>query len=162
MHRKGSTMSHDNPTLVPHAPQASRQAILFGIAAAGVAAGPAVALPALGAVTVPASETAPSGLVPAVAAIPEVDPVHSAIEIYKRQLAEFNRLDGVLDKLARSEEEAAAERLAKLRPTTPAGAGALVAYVCSDIGEDIDVDWHLVALTTAADALATIDGRARS
>jgi hypothetical protein len=33
-------MSHDKSTLVPHAPQASRRSILFGIAAAGVAAGP--------------------------------------------------------------------------------------------------------------------------
>jgi hypothetical protein len=61
-------MSHDKSTLVPTAPT-SRRAILFGIAAAGVAAGPAVASPLLGAVAVPAAETAPSALAPAVATV---------------------------------------------------------------------------------------------
>jgi hypothetical protein len=59
---------------------------------------------------------------------------------------------------AKAAELAAAERLAATKPTTPAGASALVAYVTADIGEDIDIDWHRAALHTVAEALNTFTG----
>ncbi len=55
------------PPLVPAASPSSRRTILFGLAAAGVGAAPAVALPLLEAPAVPLAETAASGLAPAVA-----------------------------------------------------------------------------------------------
>jgi hypothetical protein len=54
---------------------------------------------------------------------------------------------------AKVAQRTAAERLAITRPTTPAGAGALIDYVRADIGDGIYVDWHLVALHTVGEAL---------
>jgi hypothetical protein len=46
--------------------------------------------------------------------------------------------------------------MAKIKPCTPAGAGALVAYIRADMENDIGdgPEWHLSALSTAAAALA--------
>jgi len=44
-------------------------------------------------------------------------------------------------------------RLATIKPTTPAGAGALVAYA-ADYLERFSEEWALIALQSAADALA--------
>jgi hypothetical protein len=52
-------------------------------------------------------------------------------------------------------DDEAAMRLARTKPTTPAGAGALIQYVCrDDVGE---ADWHEVALNTVAEALVSIE-----
>jgi hypothetical protein len=47
----------------------------------------------------------------------------------------------------------AAMRLAKMKPTTVAGAGALLDYTRRDL-EDGEVEWHMVALRTVASSLA--------
>jgi hypothetical protein len=55
---------------------------------------------------------------------------------------------------AEDAEYEAAKRTARIKPTTPAGAGSLIEYFCSDdIGQ---ADWHEVALKTAAAALMTM------
>ena len=51
-------------------------------------------------------------------------------------------------------EAAAAMRMAKMKSTSPAGAGALVAYVRADI--EGECEWHLIALATTADTLASM------
>jgi hypothetical protein len=57
---------------------------------------------------------------------------------------------------ALSAEQCAALQLAKTRPTTPAGAGALLAYVKNIMLEIGDMDWHPTALDTIIGALATM------
>jgi hypothetical protein len=49
-------------------------------------------------------------------------------------------------------ERKASFRLAKLRPQTPAGAAALLAYVKADMNVSPD-DWHEIAIETVANAL---------
>jgi hypothetical protein len=53
---------------------------------------------------------------------------------------------------ARQAKDASETALATTKPTTPAGAAALISYVLEDM-EDYDCEWHQVALATAADAL---------
>jgi hypothetical protein len=56
---------------------------------------------------------------------------------------------------ALSAEIAAGINMAKIKPRTPAGAGALVAYIRADMENDGNgPEWHLSALSTAAAALA--------
>jgi hypothetical protein len=50
--------------------------------------------------------------------------------------------------------KAHAIRMAKMKPRTPAGAGALVAYVRTDA--DTEIEWHMIALDTVAAALASM------
>ena len=47
-------------------------------------------------------------------------------------------------------------RMARTKPTTPAGAGALIAYTRRDIIEG-EVDWQMVALKTVAAALVRME-----
>ena len=47
----------------------------------------------------------------------------------------------------------ASYELAETKPTTTAGAAALVAYICAEM-EKGETDWHARALKTAAEALA--------
>lgn len=48
---------------------------------------------------------------------------------------------------ANEAEQRAAERMAKTKPTTPAGAAAMLAYVKTDM-EGGDIDWHDTAIAT--------------
>jgi hypothetical protein len=57
---------------------------------------------------------------------------------------------------ANAAERRAAMRMARTKPTTPAGAAAMIAYTRRDIMEG-KVDWQMVALKTAAAALARIE-----
>lgn len=108
------------------------------------------------------------------------DPVFAAIEAHRKLLKECDQLYGDLDEVeigrakkkrmrhsaaelaslqtkyerTRRAETAAGMRMAKTKPTTPAGAGALVAYVRADLEIGVGPEWHLVALATAAKALA--------
>ncbi len=54
---------------------------------------------------------------------------------------------------ASAAQRKAASQLAKTKPTTAAGAGALIAYVNRDIGEDHCCSWHGGALKNAAATL---------
>jgi hypothetical protein len=56
-------------------------------------------------------------------------------------------------------EYRAKRHLARTKPTTPAGAGALVAYIQRDL-EDALEDWHWVALKTVAASLARMNREA--
>jgi hypothetical protein len=60
---------------------------------------------------------------------------------------------------ARSNEDRAAMRMARVKPTTPAGAGAMVDHVRRDIKDDLNQNWQKIALKTAADALKQECGR---
>jgi hypothetical protein len=51
-------------------------------------------------------------------------------------------------------ERRAAMRMARTRPTTPAGAGAVITYARRDIEVGLGPRWPMVALKTAASALA--------
>jgi hypothetical protein len=61
------------------------------------------------------------------------------------------------DERADADERRAAMRMARTKPTTPAGAAALVAYIRRDIEVGLGPDWPIVALKTAASALARMD-----
>jgi hypothetical protein len=54
-------------------------------------------------------------------------------------------------------ERRAAMRMARTRPTTPAGAGAVITYARRDIEVGLGPDWPIVALKTAASALARME-----
>jgi hypothetical protein len=57
-------------------------------------------------------------------------------------------------------EDRAKRHLARTKPTTPAGAGALVAYIQRDL-EDVALEgWHSAALKTIAAALAQMNREA--
>ena len=57
-------------------------------------------------------------------------------------------------------QERATMRMARTKPTTPAGAAALVSYVRRDL-EDVELEgWHSTALKTVATALARMSGEA--
>jgi hypothetical protein len=57
-------------------------------------------------------------------------------------------------------EDRAKRHLARTKPTTPAGAGALVAYIQRDL-EDVELeDWHSAALKTVAVSLARMNREA--
>ena len=49
--------------------------------------------------------------------------------------------------------DAAAKALAKTKPATPRGAGALVDYVLRDLFDELDHQWHKTALRTAVKSL---------
>jgi hypothetical protein len=109
---------------------------------------------------------------PALAAAPALagraagDPILAAIGAHRRLDDEQYRVWGRLQETEGPDEEAlkaehnrlceAADEarlaLTKIRPTTAAGAGALVAYVRDDL-EDGDMEWHLPTLANAANAL---------
>jgi hypothetical protein len=57
---------------------------------------------------------------------------------------------------AQSAESRAAWKMAQTKPTTPAGAGALLAYVKKMMFEIGDMYWHSIALETIIAALATM------
>ncbi len=61
----------------------------------------------------------------------------------------------------RRAETAAGRRMAKTKPTTPAGAVALVDYVRHDIEIGEGPEWHKIALATMAAALSSMSSRAR-
>jgi hypothetical protein len=48
-------------------------------------------------------------------------------------------------------------RMARTKPTTPAGAAALIAYTRRDLMDAPVPDWPMVALKTAASALARME-----
>jgi hypothetical protein len=52
-------------------------------------------------------------------------------------------------------EHTAAMTMARIRPRTPAGAGALMTYVLKDM-EHGDTEWHGIALATTAAALQSM------
>ena len=54
---------------------------------------------------------------------------------------------------ANAAEHRAAMRMARTKPTTPAGAAALVAYTRRDLMDATDPDWQMVALKTAASGI---------
>jgi hypothetical protein len=58
-----------------------------------------------------------------------------------------------------AEEEAIADRLAQVKPTTPAGAAALIEYVSSDFAHSCAMDWQIQALTTIAKVLQVMEKR---
>ena len=112
-------------------------------------------------------------VLPAVAVLPvaavahEPDPIFAAIERHRKLDAETMAADNEwstshrADLKAKTErlEERAAGALAEIAPTTPAGAGALVAYVNADL-VDGETDWHQPALANAARALSGMAGTA--
>jgi hypothetical protein len=99
------------PPLVPAASPASRRSILFGIAAAA-AAGPAVALPLLGAAAVPSAETPLPGLAPAVATplpkmVDERFPDAALVKLINEYLTaheEKERLDEIIERASKEQE----------------------------------------------------------
>jgi hypothetical protein len=60
---------------------------------------------------------------------------------------------------AKSAENKAAMRLARTKPTTPAGAGALVAYTLRDIKDHLPTIWSKAALKTVSASLARMKAR---
>ncbi len=57
----------------------------------------------------------------------------------------------------RAAEDKAAARMARTKPTTPAGAGALATYIWNDINEELAPrDWPMIALRTVAVSLANM------
>jgi hypothetical protein len=85
----------------------------------------------------------------------QVKGVNAETPILKRSLAvakaECDRLDEA--------ELRAISALGSIKPATPAGAAALVAYVCKNMKEVSGADWHLSALANVARALATMTVR---
>jgi hypothetical protein len=57
---------------------------------------------------------------------------------------------------ATSAEQCAAQEMARTKPCTPAGAGALLAYTKTLMFEVGEMDWHETALDTVAEALWTM------
>jgi hypothetical protein len=79
---------------------------------------------------------------------------HAGVEWDKRAGITLVRKQYERGKLA---EDRAKRHLARTKPTTPAGAGALVAYIQSDL-EDVELEgWHSAALKTVATALARMN-----
>jgi hypothetical protein len=82
----------------------------------------------------------------------QVKGVNAETPILKRSLAvakaECDRLDEA--------ELRALSALGSIKPTTPAGAGALVAYVCKNMKEISGAEWHENALANVARALAAM------
>jgi hypothetical protein len=62
------------------------------------------------------------------------------------------------DRLEKAENRALAA-LSRVRPTTPPGAGALVAYIRDDLKDSDLSSWRLSALGNVARALATLGVR---
>jgi hypothetical protein len=57
-----------------------------------------------------------------------------------------------------AQEHQCAQQLARTKPTTPGGAGALIQYVLNDYLCADEGFWHTIALKTAADALTDMFG----
>ena len=77
----------------------------------------------------------------------------------ERAGVEWDRQTGIAPsrnqcELANRAENEAAMRMARMKPTTPAGAGAMVDYVRRELVENEPSDWMMAALETAAAALA--------
>jgi hypothetical protein len=88
-------MSQDNQTPIPQAPQASRRALLFGIAAVGAVASPAVAATLLEAPKVPAIVEAAVAS-PAAVATPSPDAaLLQLFDEYTTIVAEYDRVYGL-------------------------------------------------------------------
>jgi hypothetical protein len=58
-----------------------------------------------------------------------------------------------------AEEVAIANRLSRVKPTTLAGAAALIEYVSSDFKHSCPVDWEMRALATVTTMLKAMEGR---
>jgi len=58
-----------------------------------------------------------------------------------------------------AEEHVVSTRLSRIKPTTPAGAAALIEYITADIEYDSPLDWQIRALRTAASALKAMERR---
>jgi hypothetical protein len=91
----------------------------------------------------------------AVEDVEETARVNTQTPLFKRQLdamiAERDRFDKA--------EKRALAALSKVRPTTAAGAGALVAYIREDLKDSDPSSWRLSALGNVARALATMGVR---
>jgi hypothetical protein len=59
-----------------------------------------------------------------------------------------------------AEECANAFRLSRVKPTTLAGAAALIEYVNADFKHSSPMDWQITALATAGAALKVMEARA--
>ena len=59
--------------------------------------------------------------------------------------------------VAMSAEQRAAIQMARTKPRTPAGAGALLAYTRAKLNEVGEMFWHKTAFDTVAKALATME-----
>jgi hypothetical protein len=57
------------------------------------------------------------------------------------------------------EDYALATRLSRVKPTTLAGAAALIEYIASDFEHSCPIDWQIRALATATSALRTMERR---
>jgi hypothetical protein len=130
-------MSQDNQTPIPEAPQASRLALLMGLAAAATPLAPAIAN-AL-------SEPAPA----------DVDPIFAVIERHRIAVAEYNRAEAFSGSIvpggadweaAWGRTSAAMDRSGDLleallcaEPATMLGAIALLEHLVQD--EFLGVDW---------------------
>jgi hypothetical protein len=64
--------------------------------------------------------------------------------------------------VATSAEQRAAMQMARTKPRTPAGAGALLAYTKTLLFEVGEMDWHETALDTVAEALTTMPPRSQA
>jgi hypothetical protein len=96
---------HSTFPLVPAAPQASRRALLFGIAAAGFVASPAVASSLLGGATAPSAETLLDGLAPAMASPSGPDPIFALITEHRAAVTAYAQAWDRASKLRDDEEE---------------------------------------------------------
>ena len=77
----------------------------------------------------------------------------------KRAGGEWDRRTGIAPlrnqcELASRAENEAAMRMARMKPTTPAGAGALIDLIRRELVDSEPSDWMMTALETAAAALA--------
>lgn len=131
----------------------------------------AAALPALAAAAaIPAIASPVPHTVAAIQAAP--DPIFAALAAHRRSVAQYNRLsnrydlaggyawdkkpglselEAKIDRASKAETEAA-WALTKIKPTTPAGAGALIAFLWRDIQHG-DTKWHSPAFANAIRAL---------
>jgi hypothetical protein len=82
----------------------------------------------------------------------EVSQVEAQTPFFERQLA---ALVAERDRLEKAEHRALSA-LSRIKPSTPAGAAALIAYVCKDMKEVSGEDWHLSALANVAQSLAAM------
>jgi hypothetical protein len=91
--------------------------------------------------------------------------VHFELASAERAGNEWDQRTGIAPLRAQYErgklaEDRAKRHLARTNPTTPAGAGALVAYILRDL-EDVELEgWHSAALKTAAASLARMNREA--
>lgn len=149
--------------------------------AAGIMSVPTLGVSAALVLPLTQAEAAPAASIPAPAATivkPAADPIFEAIKVYRSSVrqcnrhydklcqAEFNAREGIAwdkrtgltvlrkaSKRALRDQRSAGMRMARTRPTTPAGLAVLIDYVRRDSVPG-KCDWHSVALKTAAIAAA--------